>query len=295
MSDSMSTRSAYAMPMRTPGPRCPVTVADVLSTLLSEPGRPRLTWYGPDGERIELSGAVLDNWVSKTTNLLVEELDVAPGARVLLDLPPHWRTVVWALAAWRTGATVVTGDAAADVVVSDRPGALDLPPRTEVIAVALPALARRFDGDLPAGALDAAQSVMTYGDVIGSPPVEPARPALVTTGEVTHEALLTTAAGAAPVEAGARVLLTVGTDRAGTPAALLATLGVWAGGGSAVLLAMPGVPAGDGSAVLPATPGAPAGSGSVVPLHPEAASAESAARVERIVASERVTARLDPR
>lgn len=278
MSGCMSTRSAYAVPMPTPGPRRPVTVADVLSALLSEPGRPRLTWYGPDGERIELSGAVLDNWVSKTTNLLVEELDVAPGSRVLLDLPPHWRTVVWALATWRAGATVVigttgdpatTGDSAADVVVSDRPGALDIPRRTAVVAVALPALARRFDGDLPAGALDAAQSVMTYGDVIGwAPPVEPARPALVTAGEVTHEALLAAAAGAAPVADGARVLLSVGTDRAGTPAALLATLGVLAGGGSVVL------------------------------LRPEAEAADPAARVDRIdrvVASERVTARLDPR
>lgn len=225
--------------MPSSSPRPAASVADVLPSLLSEPGRPRLTWYGPAGERIELSGSVLDNWASKTTNLLVEELDAGPGTRVLLDLPPHWRTVVWALAAWRVGATVAVGaPSGADVVVSDRPGALDLPRHAGVVAVALPALARRFDGDLPAGALDAAQSVMTYGDVIGwVPAVEPARDALdLGATPVPHDRLVADALGAAPVPAGARTLLTVGDERSATPAVLLTVLGVLAGGGSVVLL-----------------------------------------------------------
>jgi uncharacterized protein (TIGR03089 family) len=245
-------------------PRRAADLSHVLSALLSEPGRPRLTWYGPSGERIELSGAVLDNWVSKTTNLLVEELDAGPGTRVLLDLPPHWRTVVWALAAWRVGATVVTpgadrpaaGDV--DVVVSDRPGELDVPRGAGVVAVALPALARRFDGALPPGALDAAQSVMTYGDVIGWAPVpEPDRPAL---GDLPHAALLAAAADAAPVPDGSRTLLTAADDRAATGPVLLAVVGVLAEGGSVVLLRT--------------EPG------------------DDPARVERVVATERVTARL---
>lgn len=211
---------------------------------------------------------MLDNWVSKTTNLLVEELDAGPGTRVLLDLPPHWRAVVWALAAWRVGATVVLDPAAADVdvVVSDRPAALDLLRGAGVVAVALPALARRFDGDLPAGAMDAAQSVMTYGDVIGwAPEPDPTLPALALAAEppVTHTALLDAATAAAPVPAGSRTLLTAGDDRAGTPATLLAVLGVLAGGGS------------------------------VVALHPDGADpASAAARAERIAWTERVTARL---
>ncbi|MEK8228049.1 hypothetical protein NKG05_21105 [Oerskovia sp. M15] len=44
---------------------------------------------------MELSGAVLHNWINKTVNLLVEEFDAAPGTRVLLDLPSHWRAIVW--------------------------------------------------------------------------------------------------------------------------------------------------------------------------------------------------------
>src|SRR5690606_18769358 len=145
-----------------------------------DPGRPRLTWYGDDGERVELSGAVLENWVNKTTNLLVEEFDAGPGTRVVLDLPVHWRTVVWAFAVWRVGATVVlvaaeddatTGGGATrpDVVVTTRPERWT-GMRAELVAVALPALARRFDGDLPAGAVDAASAVMTYGDQIGLAP-----------------------------------------------------------------------------------------------------------------------------
>lgn len=185
---------------RGPGP---ADVPALLRLLQGDPGRPRLTWYGPAGERIELSGHVLDNWVAKTANLLLEEYDAAPGTRVLLDLPPHWRTLVWALAAWRVGATVVlpgTGEArtvgpaeaaGVDVVVTDRPGAY-AEAGAEVVAVALPALARRFDGDLPPGATDAAAAVMTYGDALGwVPPTDPEQPALEAAGVlVRHRELL---------------------------------------------------------------------------------------------------------
>ncbi len=72
-----------------------------------EPNQPRLTWYGPDDERVELSGRVLANWVTKATNLLVEEGEVEPGSRVLLDIPVHWRALVWAMATWCAGGELV--------------------------------------------------------------------------------------------------------------------------------------------------------------------------------------------
>lgn len=72
-----------------------------------EPNQPRLTWYGPDDERVELSGRVLANWVTKATNLLVEEGEVEPGTRVLLDVPVHWRALVWAMATWCAGGELV--------------------------------------------------------------------------------------------------------------------------------------------------------------------------------------------
>lgn len=213
-----------------------------MNALLREPGRPRLTWYGDDAERIELSGAVLVNWISKTTNLLVEEFDAAPGCRALIDLPVHWRTAVWTLAALRAGATVVlpTEDGSApdgrpaDVVVTTRPEAHT----GDVVAVALPALARRFDGALPPGAVDAAGAVMTYADqILWTAETDPSEPALVAPAAtapvqgVLHGDVLAWAARTAP-PAGARVLV----DGRGTVLdALAAMLGIWAGGGSVVL------------------------------------------------------------
>lgn len=229
------------------------TVADVLALLRRDPGRPRLTWYGPEHERVELSGHVLDNWVTKTANLLVEELDAGPGARVALDLPVHWRTVVWALATWRVGATVVLPDAApgapvpngaaaggpaatSDVLVTTRPLAGGAPAQ---VAVALPALARRFPDPLPAGAVDAASAVMTYADVLGwVPPTDPAGLALTGPGaagpdaDVTHGGLLAWA-GPGPGAERPRVLL---EPASGAVRALLAAvLAVLAADGSVVL------------------------------------------------------------
>lgn len=218
----------------------PASVADVLALLTGDPGRPRLTWYGPKGERIELSGAVLANWVSKTTNLLVEEFDAGPGVQIGLDLPAHWRTVVWALAAWRCGACVVVGDSvgAAEVVVTDRPElflGVD-----QLVAVALPGLARRFDGELPAGAVDAASAVMTYGDQIGwAPEVVGVEMAVdgVADDAVAHAGLVAWAIEGSATPDGARVLQAAGSDRsAAVVAALRGVLGVWAQGGSIVLL-----------------------------------------------------------
>ncbi len=179
-----------------PGDVPETTIADLLRLLSRQPGRPRITWYGDDGERVELSGAVLENWVNKTANLLVEEFDAGPGTRVVLDLPGHWRTIVWALAAWLVGACVALPggrdddpDVAADVVVTDRPASYT-DRGHQVVAVALPALARRFEGDRPAGSLDAAGAVMTYADVLGwAPPVQPGEPSLDDGTVLPHSAL----------------------------------------------------------------------------------------------------------
>lgn len=211
----------------------PTTIADLLALLTREPGRPRITWYAADGDRVELSGAVLENWISKSTNLLVEELDVEPGTRVLLDLPTHWRTVVWQLAVWRAGGCVVLpGGTGAEVVVTDSPG--EHADGAQLVAVSLPALARRFVGDLPPGAIDAAAAVMTYGDVIGwAPTPAPSDPAL--DPGPTHGELVAWALDGQPEGAGERVLVAAGPGR--TSAQDVArVLGVLARGGSVVLV-----------------------------------------------------------
>lgn len=151
------------------------TVADLISRVSSDPGRPRITWYASGGERVELSGRVLENWVAKTTNMLVEEFDAGPGVRVLLDMPTHWKQVVWALSVWRAGATLVLVDDIAefagpmpDVVVTSQPEQwTEVPRATRVIAIALPSLARGWDGELPRGIVDGVAEIPLFDDILG--------------------------------------------------------------------------------------------------------------------------------
>ena len=164
----------------------PATPAEVLAAMLrSDPARPRVTFYedspGPtQGERIELSAKVLANWVSKAANALQEEWDLAPGSRVRLALPPHWRSLYWALAVWSVGATVVLDDADADLVVTDDP-ARATPAPTPSVLVTLAALTRGAAGSVPAGVMDEAKELATYADQF-SPWDEPAPSDLAVVG-----------------------------------------------------------------------------------------------------------------
>ena len=140
-----------------------MTPAEVLTGLLrSDPTSPRITCYDDGtGERIELSGKVLANWVSKAANLLQDELDAGPGTTVALRLPPdHWRTYYWALAAWSVGAHVTTTAAPSDIAV----GVTAEPSGNTQIVVTLSALARRATADVPAGGIDEARELSSYGD-----------------------------------------------------------------------------------------------------------------------------------
>jgi hypothetical protein len=230
----------------------PPDVPGLLRTLLAEPGRPRVTWYGPDGERVELSSKVLDNWVAKSANLLVAEFDAGPGSAVLVDLPGHWRTVSWLLAIWATGAAAVLpgpaepaepGEPGEPADPEERPAVPPLPPGLHpdavvtlrpllwdgeasgpftgatLLALALPALATRFAGPLPDAGVDAAAELRSHGDVF-LPVVRPAPgdPALVTADGVviTHGQLLAAAARAASASGlpgGVRLLTGANPDR----------------------------------------------------------------------------------
>ena len=149
------------------------TPADVLADLLrSDPARPRVTFYedtpGPTaGERIELSGKVLANWVSKAANALQEELDVAPGSSVRLALPPHWRALYWALAVWSVGACVCLDEDEADVTVTDSPDLAAQSAGTAVLTT-LAALARSAPGGAPPDVIDEARELATFGDLFSA-------------------------------------------------------------------------------------------------------------------------------
>ena len=207
---------------------------DQLLALLRPDSSPALIWYGPDGERVELSGRVLDNWVAKTANLLAEELDAEPGAVVLLEMAPHWRSVVWALAGWQVGATVdvssggTGGAEGADVVVSSDPATLGSGPAYQV-AVAEGALALGWPGELPDGVLDYAAEVRSYADVyLGAGSADLQATALKHDGgEVTFAQLL-------QLEPAVRIILVPAT--ADWADVLRAAVATWLGGGTVVLV-----------------------------------------------------------
>jgi hypothetical protein len=76
-----------------------------------DPTRPLLTFYDDaSGERTELSGATLANWVAKTANLLVDGIGLDPGDRALVLLPPHWQTAAVLLGCWSAGLSVQPAD-----------------------------------------------------------------------------------------------------------------------------------------------------------------------------------------
>jgi hypothetical protein len=148
---------------------------------------PALAWHG-EASRIELSGHVLANWVIKAIGHLHDEVALEQGDVVVLDLPPHWKRLVLALAVWSLGGEVVTlprrlaggerehapdapegsedsedlpehmaepaeavpeGVEDPRVVVTDRPGSALADTAEEVLAVQALSLAPRFDGELP--------------------------------------------------------------------------------------------------------------------------------------------------
>jgi uncharacterized protein (TIGR03089 family) len=159
----------------------------------SDPTRPRITSYddqpGPtQGERIELSGRVLANWVAKAANLLQDEFDAGPGTVVAIELPVHWRAAYWLFAVWSVGAEAVVGPADrsldADVLVTWMPESWSAL-RGRMVAVSLPALAREWDQMEPSPVLpdfvDEAKVLASYGDVFTPyDPPAPDGPALTT-------------------------------------------------------------------------------------------------------------------
>jgi uncharacterized protein (TIGR03089 family) len=193
-----------------------------------DPARPLLTWYNDaTGERVELSGATLDNWVAKTANLLVDGCGLGPGAVAAVALPPHWQTAAVLLGCWAAGLAVAPdGSAPADVVFADAPVDSTAADRF-LLGFAPMGLPLR---EVPPGWLDYVVEVRGHGDRFAPPvPVRPGDPA---TPSLSHAGLVARArARAAELELAGRVL--VDAARYGDPVDwLLAPL---AAGGSIVL------------------------------------------------------------
>jgi uncharacterized protein (TIGR03089 family) len=212
------------------------TPTEVLAALLrSDPARPRVTFYDDSvnvGERIELSGKVLANWVSKAANLLQDELEIGPGSVVRLDLPAqHWRTAYWALAVWSVGATVeLSENRPAQLLVTTRLG--EAAAAEAAVLVTLAALARRHPEPVPDNVVDEARELATYADHFEAwDEAAPDADALLTpTGALSYGDVVP----AVDWPAGSRVHVT-----GDSAASLRHVLGAWRVDGSVVLVLGP--------------------------------------------------------
>lgn len=197
---------------------------DQLLRAAADPSQPFVTYYDlSTGERVELSTTTTANWVAKTSNFLVEDLDAAPGSRVRVGLPSHWLTTVWILSAWNVGAAVV--DAGADIGLSGPDLAGAEPVR---VAASLRPMGARF-AVAPEGFLDVGAEVPGHGDhFMALEPPEPSTMALDLAGSTsTHAELLESVT---PDDA--RRLVTPGDVRRDAALIVAAALG----GGSLVIV-----------------------------------------------------------
>ncbi|WP_460752613.1 TIGR03089 family protein [Nocardiopsis oceani] len=154
----------------------------------TDPSRPFVTAYDDLGDRIELSRATLDNWVSKTSNMLVDGFGTQPGDRAALALPPHWQSLAWVLSCWSVGASVVL---AADGIAPDTEVAVVGPDlleaaldsgAEEVVGTSLDPLGLPLP-EVPAMVTDYTVEVRGHGDHFSPYPVDPGEPAVEAAGQ----------------------------------------------------------------------------------------------------------------
>lgn len=139
----------------------PTELFDALTRLETQPA---LVWYSPEG-RIELSGKVLANHIAKTTNYLIGDLGVDDDSSVFIDLPAHWKSVVWTVAVALAGANEVADPSSlgwSDVNVTSTPTETD----AQGVAITLASLAFSFDGELPDGFDDGSAAVIGQPDAL---------------------------------------------------------------------------------------------------------------------------------
>jgi uncharacterized protein (TIGR03089 family) len=174
--------------------------------ITAKAAQPFLTY--PDdttGERVELSYATFGNWLSKTANLVQDDLLAGPGDRIVVSARPHWLTAVWLVAPLFAGAVVDPwGEAksAHTVVAGPEEPALAAARECpgERLALSLLPLGRPFDV-APDGFRDYSAEVRAFADrFVSFNPPRPDMDALVLDGRaVTHgeliERAVTTAAG----------------------------------------------------------------------------------------------------
>lgn len=184
---------------------------NLLAALERTGPRPALAWYG-EASRIELSGHVLANWVIKSVGHLHDEIALTPGAAVVMDVPPHWKRLVLALAVWSLGGGITAAEetrstafiphrdqAMPDLLITDRPDDGPVENADEVLAVDAVSLAPRFSGALPPLVHDWAQEVRASPDHLSVPLPHWSGPAPAAGGAAAHRPNAVDRADDAPV------------------------------------------------------------------------------------------------
>jgi uncharacterized protein (TIGR03089 family) len=189
------------------------TVGDMFAAAVAaDPSRPLLTWYDDAiGERTELSGATLDNWVAKTANLLVDGCGLGTGDRAGVLLPPHWQTAAVLLGCWSAGVTLGEQGEPVEVVfaAADRVSEAAAWPAGQRYALALAPFAAPLR-EVPDGFVDYAVEVRAYGDRFASHPPVAGGDLATASGPTSHADLCRAAlerAAALRIEPGVRVLI----------------------------------------------------------------------------------------
>jgi uncharacterized protein (TIGR03089 family) len=150
------------------------------AAVAADPARPLLTYYDDvTGERTELSGLTLANWVNKTANLLVDGCGLGPGGTAELHLPPHWQTAAVLLGAWSAGVAVVASGADVAFADADHLDGLSAP---DVFGLALSPFALPMRPAPPAGVQDFVLEVRNYGDHYAGPRIGPDTAAISAAG-----------------------------------------------------------------------------------------------------------------
>ncbi|SDT70020.1 TIGR03089 family protein [Actinoplanes derwentensis] len=192
------------------------TIPQVFTAAIGrDPAAPLLTWYDDaTGDRTELSGITLDNWVQKTANLLVDGIGLGHGDAVALLLPPHWQTAALLLGVSAAGL-------AADLDGDPQPveALFTTPERAGVTAGGWATTDRYVTGLLPLamplrtvpeGFVDYVIEVRNYGDHFRGEPVAAADRALAGPVELSHDDVVAAAhdrAAELGITPGARVLI----------------------------------------------------------------------------------------
>lgn len=168
--------------MSTPAPR-PVRDLEEAAARIASRSSPAYIWRTAEGQRLELSGRVIENWAAKTANLLTEQCDASPGDALVLEGPAHWRLAALGFGALRAGLDLlipgpgVTGRLWAGLTPSSL-----MDEAETALLVAHGGLAQRYDGPVgeswPEHVLDFVAEVRSCGDLFFPADPIPADPRL---------------------------------------------------------------------------------------------------------------------